>query len=349
MPKKYKYEVSYRASLGKGSDGKYHYKRFTGHSNTSEQKALEDAKRQAERWKALHETPVYDTGLKLSKAYEGYISMKEHILSPSTIRGYEQLKRNNLQMLMPMRVSDITQQDVQRAINEEAKTHSPKSLRNMHGLLVAVLKMYRPDLVLHTTLPSRMPAELHVPDNKEIEKLLSYLKDAKPELFKAVLLAAFGSLRRSEIAALTADDIDGDVVHVCKAMVPDKSHHYTVKEKTKSEAGTRDITLPAAVAAYLVPADESGRIVAMTPHKITKNFSLALDRADIQHFRFHDLRHYQASILHAMGIPDKYIMERGGWKTDSTLKNIYQHTMSDKRKKVENQICDYFSDTFKNL
>ena len=32
--------------------------------------------------------------------------------------------------------------------------------------------------------------------------------------------------------------------------------------------------------------------------------------------------------------------------TDSTLKNVYQHTMDDKRKQVESQICDYFSDTF---
>ena len=347
--KKYKYEVSYRASLGRGSDGKYHYKRFTGHSNTSEQKALEDAKRQAERWKATHDIPNQDAGMRLSEAYKGYISMKEHILSPSTIRGYEQLRRNNLQKLMPMRIADITQQDVQRAINEEAQTHSPKSLRNMHGLLAAVLKMYRPDLVLHTTLPLRMPPELHIPDNSEIEQLLSYLKDTKPELFKAVLLAAFGSLRRSEIAALTSDDIDGSIVHVHKAMVPDKTHHYIIKEKTKSEAGVRDVTLPNEVIAYLFPADGSHRIVCMTPHMITKNFRIALERAEIPHFRFHDLRHYQASILHALGVPDKYIMERGGWKTDSTLKNIYQHTMSDKRKSVEDQICNYFSDTFKEL
>jgi len=64
-------------------------------------------------------------------------------------------------------------------------------------------------------------------------------------------------------------------------------------------------------------------------------------------FRFHDLRHYQASILHAMGVPDKYIMERGGWKTDSTLKNIYQHTMDAKRQEVEAEICRQFEEAHK--
>ena len=64
----------------------------------------------------------------------------------------------------------------------------------------------------------------------------------------------------------------------------------------------------------------------------------------VPHFRFHDLRHYQASILHAMGVPDKYIMQRGGWRTDNTLKNIYQHTFDKTTKEVSDKINDYFTD-----
>ncbi|MCB7523198.1 tyrosine-type recombinase/integrase [[Clostridium] hylemonae] len=56
-------------------------------------------------------------------------------------------------------------------------------------------------------------------------------------------------------------------------------------------------------------------------------------QAGLNHFRFHDLRHYSASIQHALGIPDAYIMERGGWETDGTLKSIYRHTLKDKKKK----------------
>ena len=41
-------------------------------------------------------------------------------------------------------------------------------------------------------------------------------------------------------------------------------------------------------------------------------------------FRFHDFRHYSASIMHAIGIPDQYIMARGGWKTDTVLKAVYR-------------------------
>lgn len=47
-----------------------------------------------------------------------------------------------------------------------------------------------------------------------------------------------------------------------------------------------------------------------------------MKKLDIPHFRFHDLRYYSASIMHAIGVPDVYIMERGGWSSDKTLKKI---------------------------
>lgn len=155
MPKKYKYEVSYRASLGKGSDGKYHYKRFTGHSNTSEHKALEDAKRQAERWKALHEEDDTPAAMTLKQACEAYIASKDGVLSPSTVRGYWIIVKNRLTDLMGCRIADLTQAQIQQEINAEAKKYSPKTVHNDHGFLAAVLAMHRPNVILHTRLPEK--------------------------------------------------------------------------------------------------------------------------------------------------------------------------------------------------
>lgn len=342
----YKFKESYRARIGKTADGKDKWKRFTGYSNTSKAKAKKNAKEEAEAWIAAHKHDEIHDVLTLGTAYDEYIAAKENILSPSTIGGYVMLRRTSLQGLMPRDIYTITQVDVQRAVNQEAKTKSPKTIRNIHGLLCAVMTMYRPDFVLHTTLPSKMPTDLHIPTNAEIEKLLIYTKDTDKHLYLAILLAAFGSLRRSEICALTLSDFTETTVSVTKAKVPDQNNHYVVKNKTKSAAGTRVITLPDKVISVIRDLGRDEYLFDMTPNSLSIRFSRALRAAGIPHFRFHDLRHYQASILHAMGVPDKYIMERGGWKTDSTLKNVYQHTMDDKRKEVENQICDYFSDSF---
>lgn len=118
-----------------------------------------------------------------------------------------------------------------------------------------------------------------------------------------MLLAAFGPMRRGEICALTSDDISGNVVHVCKNMVITETKEWIIKAP-KSYAGDRYIDYPGFVAKKWGGIE--GRIVSLTPDTITNNFNRILKRAGIKHFRFHDLRHYSASIQHALGIPDSY-------------------------------------------
>lgn len=45
----------------------------------------------------------------------------------------------------------------------------------------------------------------------------------------------------------------------------------------------------------------------------------------------------------ALGIPDKYAMERMGHATNNMLKTVYQHTMDEKRQEVDDTLDNYFS------
>ena len=65
--------------------------------------------------------------------------------------------------------------------------------------------------------------------------------------------------------------------------------------------------------------------------------------AGLPSFRFHDLRHYSASIMHAIGVPDVYIMERGGWKSDHVMKRIYRNSIDDEKRRQTKLINGYFS------
>jgi integrase len=242
-----------------------------------------------------------------------------------------------------MRISEIKQTDIQREVNIMAKTHAPKTVHNAHGLLSSVLKTYRPDFALATKLPPKQPRKPYVPSDDDINRLIQGVKGT--ELCKAILLAAFGSFRRSEIAAFTSDDIDRDtcIISVNKAMVYSDEKRWVIKNFPKTDAGFRDVTIPLFVVDAL---PTSGRLVNLLPSSITDGFRKKLKKLGIKHFRFHDLRHYQASILHALGVPDHYIMERGGWKSDYTLKTVYRHTMDEKRKEVERGINEYFTNRF---
>ena len=80
----------------------------------------------------------------------------------------------------------------------------------------------------------------------------------------------------------------------------------------------------------------------MSPDLITNNFGRTLKRIGLPPFRFHDLRHYSVTIMHALGIPEAYIMERGGWKTNTVLNQVYRGTRSDFSKKYASQTNSYF-------
>ena len=327
----------WRCRVYDGTDpsGKKIYKSFTA-----------DSKKEAELLAAQYAASRKSTVSKdrtLADAYARYIEIKKNTLSPATVREYSRAAKADFPELMPLRLSRLTQEAVQSAVNVMSANHSPKSVRNAHGLLSAVLSMFAPEIRLNTRLPQSRKPDLYVPTEQEVEKLVRSIRGT--ELEKAVLLAAFGSLRRSECSALMISDIEGNIIHVNKAIVLGADKQWTLKQP-KSKAGYRDIKMPGFVIERLKPAP-NGRIVNLMPVTITDYFADARRKFNLPHFRFHDLRHYQASILHAMGVPDKYIMERGGWSTDSTLKNIYQHTMSDKRKQVEDDIVQRFEDSHK--
>lgn len=192
---------------------------------------------------------------------------------------------------------------------------------------------------LNTVLPKKVRPELYIPTDSEIKRLMSYVSGTELEL--PILLAAFGPMRRGEICALTTDNISGNRVHVCKNMVLNTEHEWIIKQP-KSYAGDRYIDYPDFVAEKWKGL--SGNITALNPNCITSRFSTVLRHAGLQHFRFHDLRHYSASIQHTLGIPDAYIMQRGGWVSDGTLKAVYRHALNDKEKEMSEIANEHFQE-----
>lgn len=118
-------------------------------------------------------------------------------------------------------------------------------------------------------------------------------------------------------------------IHVSKTMVLDTESKWIIKAP-KSYAGDRYVTVPIFVAKKFEQLD-SDRI-EVTPNEITNRFKTILKNSGLPHFRFHDLRHYNASVQHALGIPDAYIMQAGGWGNDQVLKEVYRHALPDVNK-----------------
>lgn len=84
-----------------------------------------------------------------------YINIKHDVLSPSTLRDYSRYCDRLSDTFVNLYIDKITPQDIQIEINKLAQTKSPKTVRNLNGFIVPVIKMFRPNFAFNTTLPQK--------------------------------------------------------------------------------------------------------------------------------------------------------------------------------------------------
>ena len=268
---------------------------------------------------------------------ESYIASKEQIISPKTIKTYKSLVKSSISdEFLHLRMSQITQRDIQREINRFASDHSPKSVRNLHGFIASVLKQYRPNMTIHTTLPQKRPYEHYTPSEEDIKRILEASKNDHPNHICFQLGCM--SLRRSEILALTPEDIQGNVLTINKAMVQNSDREWVIKE-TKTAAGTRKIYIPDSLVQEI---RDQGYVYNRNPNKMREALQRYQNKLGIPRFRFHDLRAYFASYAHEHGISEQTIMEIGGWHSAECLRNSYRHSLN-KEQTQKNLFSDMFS------
>ncbi len=310
-------------------DGKKHYKSFTAPTR-------QEAKYLAAQWKAgkAEKKPARIT---LYEAVERYIDAKEGVLSPSTIRSYRKMQECRMRDIGRIWLDELNSTDIQIWISDLSKNLSPKYVRNIYGLLAATVDMFAPDLTLKVTMPEKKKPDLYCPSDDDVKKLLKDVAGTDLEI--AILLAAFGPMRRGEICALESTDISGNKVSVTKSMVMGPDRQYLVKQP-KTYGSYREIEYPGFVIEKM--KGRTGRIINRSPDAITRSFERAIKRTGLPHFRFHDLRHYAASIMHAIGVPDQYILQRGGWSSDNVMKSVYRNTINLETVRQTKKINEHF-------
>lgn len=274
--------------------------------------------------------------LTVGEAADLYIESKDAVLSPATVAGYRRVRNNLMAPILGVRLAELTQMDVQRWVNALAKEKSPKTVRNAHGLFTAIVAVYRPDFALRTTLPQKQRYDVAIPSDEDIGKIIAAVRGTENEV--PILLAVWLGLRMSEILGLRWTDVDGEVLHIRRALVDEG------EKTTKTYSSQRDLPLPAHLQTLLAALPHSGdRVVPLTRRALYSRFQTICKQADTsQHYRFHDLRHINASVMLSLGVPNKYAQQRMGHATENMLKTVYQHTMTAEQQAVAAKVDAYF-------
>ena len=291
-----------------------------------------------EAWELINDRISRQADLKMTfgEASEEYIDVKSNVLSPSTIRGYRTIIRNVPEYFMKKDINEINDYEMQKLINDYAKDHEPKSVHNLHGFVSAVIRLFIPSMVFHTTLPQKKRKTAYMPSVDDIKRLIESAQDT--EYYVALNLASL-SLRRSEICALTVDDLDGNKLTINKALVP-SDDGYKLKDTPKTDASYRTIIIPDDVADRI---REQGYVFKYQPQAIDQYIRRTLPKLGIPQFSVHKMRHFFASYAHELGYSDATIMSIGGWNSD-VMKRVYRHSMNEEESK--NQIAKDFGNLF---
>ena len=297
--------------------------RAEGESVTEDTAAKCVAKARAIRAGFIEQKKKTGAKISLGDAIEKYISDNNKIFSPSTKRGYYGIRRNNFQEYMDVDIKTFT--DWQAMVNEEASRYAPHTVKNAWSLVSSVLKA------------NKIPVpEIHKPKKKKRKVLRPFLSFLQIPKFCEIIygeecelgaLLALSSLRRSELCAITANNIseDGKVIYVSGAIVPDETHKFVHKDDQKTEKSDRRVPvfIPR-LRELLLKVDRSSDdfLVHWNPDALTKRINVLCTRAGLPAVGLQGLRRTFASLGHHLGLTELEVMEIGGW---TNFKTIHEH------------------------
>ena len=181
-----------------------------------------------------------------------------------------------------------------------------------------------------------------IPTDDEMKILCQAAPDWEINL--PVHLAAYMGMRRSEICAVDLKkdvDLKKNTLRINKAMVINDKNEKVIKG-TKTTNSTRTLPIPGVVLPVLEDAVKNGYTMP-TPGALESRFIKMKRSLSLDHITFHSLRHYYASTLVVLEIPDFYAMKLMGHGTDRMLKTVYQHVRQDYMDEVSTKMDAFFA------
>lgn len=288
------------------------------------------------------ETPV----LTLDKAIQEYCDLKSNVLSPATIRGYQNIRKNQFKDIMQKNIydlADLGKEAWQEIINKEAGKYSPKTMKNSVGLLKTVIEQKTQKVFPNVTLALAPPADTNFLTPEEIPKFVAAVSQTDVAI---PALLALSSMRLSEIQALDWSGIgkNPDFIRTNGSIVPNEDNVMTHKKQNKNVSSSRDIPILIPELKELLKQQRkpSGPVMTCSRSHFLRQIHRVCERNDLTDVTIHGLRHSFASLAYHLKVPEKITQEIGGWSDSGTMKKIYTHISRKDITKYQDAFADFY-------
>lgn len=173
---------------------------------------------------------------------------------------------------------------------------------------------------------------------KELDKLIAYLKSKLNMNHLGILMAAYTGMRVGEIAGLKHEDIFDDYIYVHRTQIRYKDENgievYDVRDCPKTEAGVRKVVITDALAPIIKQLRikslgseflfyEKGKLKSI--HCFTMALYAACDKIGIPRRSMHVLRKTYATRLINAGVDEAIIINLMGHTEIETTRNYYYY------------------------
>jgi integrase len=270
------------------------------------------------------------------RTFEGYRGILDQYILPK-------LGAVALAKLTPRHVLEM-ESALLREGGEKDQGLSPQTVLHVHRVLSSALKnavklgMVARNVAGAVEPPRVTRQETRTLTWEEVYQLLEQVAD--PLYWTLILLDIQTGLRRSEILGLQWRDVDlpSGTLSVRRAWIklPSGGMELTVPKSGRA----RVVALPGESVELLRSHGARQREAAvgngdfvfcrsdgnpLDPDWVTQGFRRMADKAGLENFRFHDLRHTHASLMLAEGVHLKVTSERLGHSSIGITGNLYSH------------------------
>lgn len=286
----------------------------------------------------------------LSEAITKWINSHQNRLKDKSIEQYEYIRDKRFEDLMSLKLCEITNEKIDAAFEKElgkksrkGGTLSHKTVNDALNLVKTVLHEYRRDLMITVKAAEEQQTFREL---LPLEDVCRAVVGTNIEL--PVMLAMWLSLSASEIRGLTkSKSIRDGKLYIVETVVTVKGKSVR-KQGGKEEKRPRAFNIPPYIQSLIDKVD--GDILEpRSAHALNQRFQKILEQNGLPKMRFHDLRHLNASLMADKNIPTVIMQERGGWKTDATMKRVYTHAFKQSRLDADAVIDNLFMQTINEI
>lgn len=310
------------------------------------------------------------TKLKLAEWLEIWLNEYMTGLKPLTVKSYRATVNNHIiPALGNVRLTELNPHTVQTFINKLAEALSPKTVKNVHGVLhqglsqAAIVGYIPSNPADHCKLPKVTKPKINPLDKGQISAFLDAIRG---DYFESIYLVdLFTGMRQSEIVGLTWDCIDFDkgTITIYRQWQKLKGGYQFVSPKNNKSRVIRPPALVLSAIKQVRAAQLENQLRAGSAWENQENFVFTnelgqpLKHETIRvHFkkiatsiglpdlRFHDLRHSFAVLSLQIGDDIKTVQENLGHHSAAFTLDTYAH-VTDSMKEESASRLDRFIGT----